>query len=403
VRVLLLNQFYPPDLAPTGRYLHDLARVLVARNHTVSVLASQASYGSRTRWPDRQASEGVSIERLPGPRHLSGLVGRAAGGLVFALRAAARARRTPHDLLLSLTTPPFIGWVAARVARRAGSTLVHWVMDVYPDVLVAHGLIAPGGFLDRRLRTRAGRDLAAAQLVVSLGSPQMRGRLAALGARELLDLPLWSLLPLGSTPAPLDLEARQRLGWRADELVLLYSGNLGRGHRLQEFLRAADRQGAQGPRFVFAGGGVRRKELERFKRSHPHARLECLPYADEDALRSRLTAADVHLVSLAATFEGLLVPSKLQAAFALGRPVLFVGPPGSETAAHVVAARAGWVVPEGDDQGVESAIAAARDPHERAQCGARALAYAAEHFDPRRGPLRLAVALEQAHARAAGR
>ena len=35
VRFLLLNQFYPPDAAPTGVYLHDVARGLVAAGHEV--------------------------------------------------------------------------------------------------------------------------------------------------------------------------------------------------------------------------------------------------------------------------------------------------------------------------------------------------------------------------------
>ncbi len=44
MRFLLLNQFYPPDPAPTGQYLHDLAQVLVARGHDVQVLCSRRSY-----------------------------------------------------------------------------------------------------------------------------------------------------------------------------------------------------------------------------------------------------------------------------------------------------------------------------------------------------------------------
>jgi NAD(P)-dependent dehydrogenase (short-subunit alcohol dehydrogenase family) len=38
VRIVLLNQFYPPDLAPTGHYLHDVARALVAAGRPGSIV-----------------------------------------------------------------------------------------------------------------------------------------------------------------------------------------------------------------------------------------------------------------------------------------------------------------------------------------------------------------------------
>jgi hypothetical protein len=44
MRFILLNQFYPPYAAPTGWYLHGLARELVRRGHFVNTLCSRCSY-----------------------------------------------------------------------------------------------------------------------------------------------------------------------------------------------------------------------------------------------------------------------------------------------------------------------------------------------------------------------
>jgi len=38
MQFLFLNQFYPPDPAPTGWYLHGLARELVGRGHAITVV-----------------------------------------------------------------------------------------------------------------------------------------------------------------------------------------------------------------------------------------------------------------------------------------------------------------------------------------------------------------------------
>ena len=66
VRALLLNQFYPPDTAPTGLVLHDLARTLVKRGHEVDVFCSRRSYDGEQRFPTREFREGVRVRRLAG-------------------------------------------------------------------------------------------------------------------------------------------------------------------------------------------------------------------------------------------------------------------------------------------------------------------------------------------------
>lgn len=388
VRLLLINQFYPPDAAPTGRVLHALAHALVERGHEVHALASRACYAASTAaLPPVQACDGVTVRRVGG----AGLAAR--GGLArrvweasgFLARVAAGASGSARpDVVISLTSPPFVGWAAAHLARRAGARLVHWVMDAYPDALVAHGLVRPGRPAHAWARAVARRAYASASLVVTLG-PFMAQRVQALlpdGAR-LEHLPLW-----GEPPAPHGiaelLAARRALGWDDAELVLLYAGNLGRGHRVGEFLEAARRLGARGPRFVFAGGGVRRLEVERFAAAHPAARVQLLPYAGDLAHGIRLAAADVHLASLRTEWQGVIAPSKVQAAFAAARPLLFVGPPDNEAAAWVRASGGGWCVAEDDVEGLLRALVEAGEAGERARRAAAARAYSRTHFDRER-------------------
>jgi len=66
MRIVLLNQFYPPDVAPTGRYLHDLARELVAQGHHVTVIASRHAYGGGGDFEAREQLDGVEVIRLSG-------------------------------------------------------------------------------------------------------------------------------------------------------------------------------------------------------------------------------------------------------------------------------------------------------------------------------------------------
>jgi len=395
VRVLLINQFYPPDIAPTGQALDDLARTLRARGHEVDVLCSRRSYDGSARYPASDERDGVRVHRVAAPlRDPRGLAGRIADQLAFLALGLARALRLPRpDLMLALTTPPFVGSLAKALARLRGGAHAHWVMDVYPDVLAASGILAPHTRTFRTLAALMRWQLGGASRVIALG-PFMARRIEPYSTQPPAPVALWGEDGPGVDAEQDAQRLRQERGWRPDEIVFLYSGHMGLAHRVDVFLTAAQRLGARGPRWAFAGGGQRRREVEAFAASHAEVRVQVLPYVQRESLRASLASADVHLASLASGWQGLVVPSKVQAAFGVGRPVLFVGPSDSEIAAWVVESQGGWVVAEGDVNGLLAAVEQACDPQQRAQRGARALAYARERFDRSRNCERLVSLLE---------
>jgi glycosyltransferase involved in cell wall biosynthesis len=267
-------------------------------------------------------------------------------------------------------------------------------MDLYPDVLNAHWHQGKHGWADRILDAVARFQFRRAGLVLTLGT-SMAGRVA----RHLADgsrvktVPLWSAVDADHADRACDWRARR--GWDEKDLVLLYSGNMGRGHRFGEFLEAARRLGPEGPVWAFVGNGPRRMEVERFRDEYPAARVELLSYVSPDDLGASLASADAHLVSLSNAWEGLIVPSKLQAAFALGRPVIFVGPSENEVAGWIRESGGGWVVDEGDVDGVLRAIQECASPSERARRGRAARDHARSHFDGKRNREAVADLLEE--------
>lgn len=396
MRVLLVNQFYPPDMAPTGQCLHDLARCLVGRGHSVEVLCSRGSYDGGGEYPASEVLDGVLVQRVAALAFGRRGVGRAADYASFLVAAAGRGlvERRGYDLTLCLTTPPYVGWVVPRALGRRRGGVAQWVMDLYPDVLAAHGSIAAGGVVFRALRWLARGQLRRSSLVLALGERARETALLLAGGGVRVEaVPLWS--PFEGEPAAEAVRSwRERRGWLDGEVVLLYSGNMGLGHRLEEFLAVAGGSRGEGAVWAFAGGGRRRVEVERFLAEHRSARVQLLPYVSREELAASLAAADVHLVSLRSHWQGLIVPSKLQAAFGLGRPVVFVGPRESEPADWIAESGGGWVVAEGDVEGLRAAVASASDPAERLRRGEAGRAYGRLHFDRARNTARIAELLE---------
>lgn len=403
MKLLLVNQYYPPDTAPTGQYLHQVARALVQRGHDVTVLCSRRAYNGTDVFPAEETLDGVRIGRI----HAFGFGRNSAAGKVldyasFYLSLAGRlfSPRLQADLMLALTTPPHLGLLVRWSARWKRAVAAHWIMDIYPDVLAAHGNLATDSWPYRFLAWLTGRELRDSPLVLCLGDEMADRILRHTGdtpetRRAVVSLPLWSdvaLQPWDERDPP---PFRRGQGWGDDDLVLMYSGNMGRGHRFGEFLQAAGRlKDEQSIHWVFAGGGKRKGEVEAAARAHPDWNLKVLPYAPVEQLREHLCSADVHLVSLDAAWQGCMVPSKFQGIFAVGKPIIFVGGRANSLARWIEASGGGWVVAEDDVEGLLRAVGEARDPAERRLRGAAARSFAQQHFDGPRNVQRLAELLE---------
>ena len=185
----------------------------------------------------------------------------------------------------------------------------------------------------------------------------------------------------------LDIEARairEERGWEDDELVVMYSGNLGLGHLFEEVLEVAESQGSSSEgkkiRFSFHGEGKRRVEVENFLEAYPASPTELHGYEREERLRAHLRSADLHLVSLNPVWDGTMVPSKLQGIFAVGRPVVFVGSENCAIGQWIKESGGGWIVSPGDINGLRQVLRKAEDASERATRGALALKFSRRVF-----------------------
>lgn len=366
--------------------LRDVAARLASDGHQITVLCVRGGYaGGGGTTPGENA--GVRVIRIGATRFGRGSsLAKITDYLSFYLGVAWRLLRHPADRVVALTTPPYLSVLARLATRCRGGTHAHWVMDLYPDVMTAHGMIRHGGMIHRALAALArwgmgGRRCAA---VVTLG-PDMAARINALCRRKTSSwVPLWHH-PAGGIEHASDERAmalRRTRGWNPDELVVMYSGNMGLGHRFSEILAAARDMRGKPVRFAFFGGGRRRGEIEQFIRTHPDCGVELHDYAPHDQLADHLRSADVHLASLRPEWDGTMVPSKLQGIFAVGRPAIFIGTRESSIGRWILECGGGDVVPPDDPAALVAAIEGLLDPSARAAAGRAALDHAERHFQP---------------------
>ncbi len=376
-RVILVNRVYWPSTAATAQLLTDLSEGLAARlpNREVHVIAAGAG-------PDRH--NGVTIHRTGGDERHGGLISQARNYRVFrdgAQRMLAALAR-PGDIVVLMTDPPMLGAACARLAADRGAQIVHWIQDIYPEIVPAHfGAFAALPLLPQRWqRDRAWR---AAGCCVALGE-DMAAAVVARGvpAARVAIVPNWAPRELDILPPPEAVAARRAAWGLAGKFIVAYSGNLGRVH---DFAAILDAAGALRARedivFLFIGRGPRFDEVRAAARRRGLTNIRFQPPEPRETLAAALAAADAHLVTLKPAFGRLVYPSKLAGVLAAGRPVLFVGPPGGEIARLLARAKCGAAFAPADGAGLAATVAAWQaDPARRVELGRAARAAYAEQF-----------------------
>ncbi len=402
MKILLINQFYRPDVAATGQLLGDLAEKLATDGHEVHVLCSRGAYGGgEKRYPKSEVVHGVQIHRVGAFAFGRGnFLGRVFDYLSFYLLALVKAlllRRM--DVCVALTTPPFVALVALMLRTFKKSRVVLWTMDLYPEVPVAYGMLKENSLLHRVLRQVSRYTYRKAWKIISLGEVMTR-RLVEAGADPHKISTVHNWVPGdGIRPQPsLDACHPLKKQWQLeDQATVMYSGNLGGGHELETVLRAVDRLETaeqENLRVLLVGKGKNRKLLEELA---AQLKLDQVTFHDPVplvALNDSLAMGQVHIVSQKPGTQGLIVPSKIYGIMAAGRPAIFIGPEDCEPARIIRASGCGRVVPSGDIEGVADAIRLlTTDSGLRADMGSLARDYYEKHFGLERSVGRIAAAV----------
>jgi len=363
MKILILNQAFYPDVVSTAQHAADLAVKLIEQGHEVTVIASRHGYDDRgLQFPAAECWQGIMIHRF---RSLTlGKQSRWRRALNFAsflVGCAARLLITPrHDVVIALTSPPLISFLATLFVQVKGGRLLFWIMDLNPDEAIAAGWLRENSLAARGLSSMLNRSLHQSAKVIVLDR-FMKRRILDKGLSEdkVAIIPPWA----HDDAVRYDERGRQDFRDRhqlSDKFVVMYSGNHSPCHPLDTILAAVLRL-ASDPQvvFCFVGGGSEFRKVQAFAERHQLTNIYCLPYQPLDGLAASLSAADLHLVVMGDPFTGLVHPCKVYNILAIGKPFLYVGP----AASHIVDIAAGMqnpgcvgIVQHGDIEAVVNLI-----------------------------------------------
>lgn len=387
MKVLLVNQFFHPDVAAVAQLMADLAEDLTERGLEISVLCGRAHYSNEQNDPRAANSylKRVKVHRAPS-LNLGGRSGMVhlLNYLSFLILAPLRAITLPrYDCTVVFTNPPLIALVGWLLRLLRGTRYVYVVEDLYPDVAIELGFLKRGGVVTKIANKVSSFLLRKADRVVALGG-RMKQELLAKGVKEdrIVIIPNWAdgeqIYPV-EKPANSFVEKHHLTG----KFVVEYSGHMGEGHDFSTIMQAAKRLKEYNDIvFLLIGDGPKRGEIAEFKEQYHLDNVLLLPYQDRATLRFSLGAADVALISLKPELESIMFPCKVYGIMASGRSFIYLGSKQGEISRIAQTAECGFTVPQGKVESLaDSILHLYQDESLRQELGSKAREYFLEHFE----------------------
>ncbi len=352
--LLVINQYYAPDVASSGQLLSDLCAGLVLEGFKVTVVTAQPSYTSSTVMaPAFEIVSGVRVYRVPlgRTRGRESLRSRVVGYAKFMWRAWLLSRAIVEDqrpdTVLTLSNPPSVGLIGARLAKRFGIRFVYVLYDIHPDILAKTSWVKLPRPALNLWNAMNKQIFSHADTVIVPGYQMKRTLVEEKGVREfnIKVIPNWGRPEFEH--ASKNYSVRKQLGVGESDILFLYAGNMGIMHPIAPILDAATRVHEQPIHFLFVGDGAKKQYLLSRIRDENIRNVSWLPFQPEQQFANIVAASDACFVTLEHGLESYAVPSKAYTFLSGGRALITNMAEEADIAKLVTDEKVGWNIANG--------------------------------------------------------
>ncbi len=392
MRILLLTQYYPPEMGAAQNRLFDLVRRLANAGHVMTVLTALPNYpkgtffeGFQRRFLMDEREDGVRIIRTwlyvtKSKTFLRRMLNFTSFSALSLFVGAVKVKR--QDFVIVESPPLFLGVSGFLISRLKRAKLVFNVSDLWPESAVALKVLRNRLLIQIAIRLEEFL-YKKAQLITG----QTEGIVANIRAR-------CSGKPIAFIPNGVDVErfvpsaqiAEARPGIRTalgfnEHFIVGYAGLHGLAQGLETVLDTA-RLLSEFPQILvcFVGDGPERARLKKLAEEAATSNVRFIPAQPASRMAEVLSALDVVLVPLKrlSLFTGAL-PSKMFEAMGAGVPVIVAID--GEARAVIEKSRGGiYVEPENPHRMAEAILQLYRDSALKKSLGENGRRYVVSHY-----------------------
>jgi len=391
MRILILTQYYPPEIGAPQNRLHELAIRLHARGIKVEVLTALPNYPKmevfeeyRNKQKREETIEGITVHRswiYVSPS--KSIIARLLNYFSFVCSSYWRGRRLKSFDYLMVESPPlFLGYSAMALSKKLNAKLIFNVSDLWPESAEKLGLVTNKHLL--KMATRLEHKCYENSALIT---GQTQGIVNDIQKRFPHKKVTW--LPNGvdiSFYNPEKIEAgdfRQKNGFKINDIIFFYGGILGYAQGLEIIIEAAHRlKMFPEVQFVIQGAGPEKEKLRLLKEKYRLENVHFFEPVKKSDMPSILKSIDVAVIPLKKLdlFKGA-IPSKIFEALAMKKPLL-LGVDGEAKNHFIDKAQAGlFYTPEDVESLTAQIIFLLKNKNELHEMGENARKYVSDVFD----------------------
>ena len=391
MKLLILTQYYPPEIGAPQNRLHELAVRLKAAGMEIDVLTALPNYprmeimnGYENRKNRYEEIDGIPVHRSwIYVTKSKGIFSRLLIYFSFVWSSYWKGRKMKkYDYLLVESPPLFLGYSAMALSKKLNAKLIFNVSDLWPESAEKLGIVTNKIALNLAYKLEAKCNKQA-----FLITGQTQGIVDDIRTRFPNKKVYW--LPNGVdvsfyNPSQIQLgNFRERNGFSKEEILFFYGGIIGHAQGLEVILNAANLlRDSSSIQFVIQGSGPEKETLIALKQTLNLTNVHFLEPVSKKEMPAILKSIDVALVPLKnlTLFKGA-IPSKVFEALAMEVPLL-LGVDGEARNHFIEKGKAGlFFQPENADELAKQALFLTENLVKRLEMGKNARRYVTENFD----------------------
>jgi len=389
--LLILTQYYPPEIGAPQNRLHELAVRLKSKGVDVEVLTAMPNY-PKMEIEERYRSGEIKEEKIDGIQVYRSsilvskskrIIPRLLNYFSFVWSSYRRGRKLEkYDYLMVESPPLFLGYSAMALSKKLKAKMIFNVSDLWPESAEKMGIVTNKTMLKMAYNLEE-RCYRKAEIVTG----QTMGIVDSVSSRFPKVKTHW--LPNGvdlSFYNPEIVEKngfRERNGFSEEDIIFFYGGIIGHAQGLQVVLNAAKLiESNEQIKIVLQGAGPELEGLLKLNEDLGLKNVFFLPPVQKTDMPSILKEVDVALIPLRKLdiFQGA-IPSKIFEALSMKTPLL-LGVEGEAKHHFIENANAGlFFEPENSEDLALKLTEMANSPEKIKEMGENARVYVRQHFN----------------------
>lgn len=391
MKLLILTQYYPPEIGAPQNRLHELAVRLKDKGINVEVLTALPNYPEMEIQSDYQNKQ-KRIEIIDGVQvyrswiyvsKSKNKISRLLNYFSFVWTSYWKGRSLgDYDFLLVESPPLFLGYSAMSLSKKMNSKLIFNVSDLWPESAEKLGIVTSKTLLKLAYNLER-KCYKNATLITGQTQGIVDSILERFPEKNVMWMPNGVDISFYNPDEVNGTNFRKLNNYKDDDVIFFYGGILGYAQGLEIIIKAAHLlKGIENIKFIIQGSGPEKEKLIKLKNEYKIKNLSFLDPVPKFKMPGILKAIDVAVIPLKKLdlFKGA-IPSKIFEASAM-KKALLLGVDGEAKKHFIEKGKAGLFFTPEDHENLKTQILYLVDhPKERKEMGENARNYVSSFFN----------------------